>query len=452
MKIYTVAEIQTKLQETELYKSIRPTSKKLLLDKCNVLLHFIIVNNIYKNKWDVYNYSDIHLHSDLLKTMLGKRYYKAIIHTLIEVGLVEVDDSFISATYINMLNYKRSRIGLHKLSISPASKKYGLTSLAKRHGVEKVEINSKKIVKKMIGHKTEVLGAYLSDPIHRKIIKSTMDLYFDPPFIFDEVKEITGKVLNEQAIKYYKNVYESLLAINKYNTIKEYQECENYYYTHSKKVGRVFHTYSSIPKLYRKHLVHIDGSSLMEIDLKNSQPLLLSLKYLEETKNKTAIFKDVVGGNFYKKVQEMAKSLGYDDLSNLYFDNYSKFKSRVLGQGLYFRNLPLKSIKHSENCLLQLYPDFMKWLRETKGRFGYKYISYQGQRLESGIFIRDIFQEITDGTFCVPIHDSLIIKTQNKVYFEGILKSIFKKRFPFLTGEQITGFLNIKTLENEKIN
>ena len=94
---------------------------------------------------------------------------------------------------------------------------------------------------------------------------------------------------------------------------------------------------------------------------------------------------DVIKGVFYKRVAEQALKDGDVDFYNLFTDDYSEFKSKVLGEGLYFLSIPLASIKPSEKYLMELYPTFMSWLRKKKYMYNYKSISIDAQKFESDI-------------------------------------------------------------------
>jgi hypothetical protein len=57
---------------------------------------------------------------------------------------------------------------------------------------------------------------------------------------------------------------------------------KKHYFTHDPKTGRVYNLLVNAPKAIRKHL-RIDGEALEELDIANSQPLLLNSLYLVES-------------------------------------------------------------------------------------------------------------------------------------------------------------------------
>lgn len=153
------------------------------------------------------------------------------------------------------------------------------------------------------------------------------------------------------------------------------------------------------------------------------------LENLCDNKDASQIIWDVLDGVFYKRVAEQALKDGDTDFYNLFTDDYSEFKSKVLGQGLYFILIPVEEVKPSEKYLMELYPTFMSWLRERKYKTDYKTISIEAQRLESDIFIRQLYTDLDEDKFAIPIHDSIICKVEDVEFFRNRLIKIVQDTF-----------------------
>ena len=134
---------------------------------------------------------------------------------------------------------------------------------------------------------------------------------------------------------------------------------------------------------------------------------------------------------------------------NLYTDDYSKFKAVVLGQGLYFNYMPLEVIKNAEKYLLELYPEFMRSVREKKRVNGYKTVSVEAQQIEANIFIESLYRGLEPGQFAVPVHDSIMIKQNEVEYFLIKLIDIFRVRFPLLSRQQVRDLFRVKNYGND---
>lgn len=432
MFLHSIDGLHTAVKQTDYYKGKGEKMKPVLLDKVNFLINAIDLGN--RHHWELSEYKPVPLHRDLLRKMLGRYEAENIINLLQEINILQVNHSYTSTGYANQLIKKG-------VKSKPESKKYGLTDTAKTMQIIKVGVLSERMEKKILKYKKELINHYLKDHvIHSKIIHHLTNLRFNPHHP-EALKALNKADTTTDQGKYFQDTYQALQEMNEYNFISQYTECPHFYYTQSKNVNRVFHYYSTIPKPYRESLTLKDGTPLAEIDLRNSQPLIIGLNYIRSRKGKltdtdTNLLNDIIGGNFYKRIADHAQLNEDAELYDLYHTDYTKFKATILGQGLYFQYLPLESIKNAEKYLLELYPDFIRYIREKKRIKGYKTVSIEAQQIEASIFIDGLFKDLTDQEFAVPVHDSVIVKSGEAHQYLNKLVYIFRRKFPLLTAKQ----------------
>lgn len=492
MYLKSVNGLNIAIQQTELYKSKRPTAKKILIDRCNFLINSIVDGN--RHKWNVSDYEAVPLNREILKQQLGNREYTVIKDLLSNLGYINIGIEYISPFKAAWLNKNRIEYGLYP-NVKTESKKYSLTDKAKDKGIVKVGVLSPKTESRLLKYKSSLLKTYLKDKqIHSKIIFNLTELHFQNDKAVNIYNEYTLNNDNLEQALYYQNTFNVLKKMNTYSIAENFINCQDFYYTQSKLVNRVFHYYSTIPKQYREFLKHKTGGQLAEIDLKNSQPFIIVMNYInglfaphnilnEKTKKSPNIEIDkmkgkggkgkgkeidgicgaksfldldtqnlldsVLNGTFYKVVAEHGLKQGNKDYYNLYLNDYSTFKGKVLGEGLYFNLIPKDKIKESERYLLDMYPNFMEWVRKTKSKKGYKSISINAQITESDLFINDLFLSLEhEKHFAVPFHDSIIVKADEVNFYLDRLINIFENRFEMLDKEQIKKLFRI-SLYNE---
>lgn len=118
----------------------------------------------------------------------------------------------------------------------------------------------------------------------------------------------------------------------------------------------------------------------------------------------------------------------------------------VLGEGLYFNYIPdFKKIKKAEKYLLELYPQFILYLREKKRYHGFKIVSHTAQQIEANIFITEVFTNLKENDFALPVHDALIVRQTEIEKYHNLLAMNLTKQFPTLTNAK--ELLKIKLYE-----
>lgn len=449
MYLRSINNVHNELKETELYKGKRPSIKPLFIDRCNYLLNSIIHINKMKYWEDLSKFEPIPLNSTQLQLILG-RDYLSIVNTLQELDIIKINHSYLTTATLKATNINRKLKGLKNIKAEVTNKTYSLTPKALEKGLIKVGVLSPRMEGKINEYRKKKFKEYLKEPMHEQIINSTFQVEFN--YINKEANEALNKYdINTDKGQYFTETYSELKEINSYTETSQYIEDSNFYYTQSKKVDRVYHYYTTIPKAYRQALRHKDGSQLAEIDLSNSQPLIMGLNYLNSkttlTRSDKELRKDLLNANFYKRIAEHAKEKGDLEFYNLYENSYGELKRLILGEGLYFNYIPdFNKIKKAERYLLQCYPDFIHYLRNKKRLNGYKSVSQQAQQIEAKIFITGIFKDLKENDFALPVHDSLIVrKDEVKRYLNTLVENLINQ-FPTLTNAK--ELFKIKTYDN----
>jgi len=449
MYLFSIPQLHKAIQATPIYQDKRPTEKKVFIDKCNWLIHSIVQQNRRKQD-SLFDYKPVPLQKTILKKMLGTTEYLTITRLLNQLEFIVIDHNYTPTSFINFCNANRLAEGKQPLKTKPESKKYALTDKALAEGVDKVGILTARMRVKIRKYKAEKIKKYSTSTVHSKILNSITKVEFNPKHnkALETLKEHSDTTTDKG--KYYNEVYQELQDLNKCNTVNDLATNDNFYYTQSSNVNRVFHYYSTIPKPFRESLKLKSGGSLSEIDLRNSQPLIIALNYLnsnERNLNKSNdydLLHDVLSGSFYKAVANQAKKNNDTEIAELYTTNYSKFKAKVLGQGLYFNYIPhLDKIKPMERYLMELYPNFMQYIRDKKRKRGYKIVSIEAQLIESSIFIDRLYNQLTNEDIAIPVHDSIIVPKEHEQYYLNKLEVIFKTIFPFIPIEQIKPLFRI---------
>jgi hypothetical protein len=464
MFLYSVSGLNLAVQNSETYQNVttrenNPMVGNLLIDKCNVFVHSIILKNLWNLKRGAIK--PVRLSKQTLSDQLGNGIYISTVKRILNELNVIHSDGF----------YNTQRLNPNK---PPSSKSYVITDEWLSKGIAKVGVLDKRTIKKYRIWKTKQFNQLLTQRVHKRIMRNLSELYMDEEVAisafnnlipFDEDISTNDPKLR---ILHYASSFDTLCRLNTYESDKTMLKDDSFFYDKSK-TNRIYHTYANVPSVYRESLRHKDGSSLIELDLKNSQPTMLLLYYItNNTKRPTyieqrikqakerdnnrryisgsfrpcndrfmeeypSLVKSILNGDLYEAVAEYALQKGDYESYNEYKTNRSDFKTDVLAKGLFNVLLDENKMHKIESYLLEMFPQFMNWIRAEKVIDGYESVAQLAQRLEASIFIDGIFDLDTGYEqfgFAVPIHDSLIVKEDEEAYWRTVLYSAFLAVFP----------------------
>lgn len=438
--------------QSDFYTSRKQAHRKLLMDKCNFVLHRIIEGNVHN--WEVKDFEPVEISATILQGQLGRDYRK-ILNLLIDSNIIETNRKYITAKKAAEINLSKGKEVLKAHCI-----KYGLTKEAKKGSIIKVGMG-KRMAKKLSQLKEGQIKILIQNKaIYAKIIRSLCDIYFKEDI--SDIKPVKKREEQsyEALLNHYAGCTRTALRMNKAEKIQDFIDISGFYISASKKVGRVFHTLASMPKEFRRSLIHRTGEDLSIIDLKSAQPILLFSKWVRDSqqvhniynknidlkkeeeekgkeegegiccavmKEQQEIKKALFSGTFYGQIVERCKE-SYPELYELYltnYDGYKGFKWLIFARGFYNRLMPLNKAHRMEQVLYDLYPNWMEYIREEKKKYGYKTVSIEAQKAESNLFIYGLFPYLSDSDFCIPIHDAVIVKKMDSDFYANMLSTLF---------------------------
>jgi hypothetical protein len=171
---------------------------------------------------------------------------------------------------------------------------------------------------------------------------------------------------------------------------------------HFDKYGRLHSNFTILKSFIRKNCLLIGGEETVEIDIKNSQPFILSrllLKSSESLDRSELDFfvKLVNNGKFYQYLQD---AFGLD-----------KVESKEMVFKVFFgKNWNSKYDKHFKSHFPTIY-NWIKLYKRENG--GYKTLSWKLQGIESDLIFNKIIRSITSinpDISVITVHDSIICK------------------------------------------
>lgn len=194
--------------------------------------------------------------------------------------------------------------------------------------------------------------------------------------------------------------------------------------------GRRVHTnITNLMSLVRQYLYLETGEELVNLDVPNSQPLLLCVLLLDH-------FGKDVSTDVLDYIQACEKGQIYETLMTKIGLNPAdkaarkRFKTRMFKCVFYGQN------KNAENyeewkAFRSLYRGVADFITDQK-RVDYKSLSHKMQRAESALIIDDVIRTIAENHspehfFATTIHDSIICTKDNAEYVRTLMVAAFKK-------------------------
>jgi len=445
------------VQDSDYYKRIKQKQyKDLFLDKTNFIIHSILQGNqhLYKsNKLEA-----VPLHNDILLHQVG-RNYQSVFNVLFEAGIVETNGSY--------------TVGEH-------SKRYKLTKKALEYNIVKVGILHKNTIKKYETFRRNLLSSLLKDKDIAKQFYSITDLYYNPPADIDAfLDELIGTEITEQRM-HYLDWHKQLVQFNSFRTKEDYAN-SNFYIMRCKKTGRIYNTYTHIPKAFRSRLTSRDKEELVEVDGKNSQLYILAnmfyiasnniddayiknIRYtnkiinnnikrlniyssicMQDVPEATTLLKNLYNTNydFYNNFIQVKNDLGLQE--KIPTNNRSEIKPYVLKAIYGYYNNELST---EEEVLKVMYPNLLKFIRSTKKKLGTlqidkasasnKLFAHIIQNIESNIYVKRFFSKLQVGKLAFSVHDSIVCKKQDEAYVRDLLVDSIIEEFKDIKLNPIT--------------
>ena len=471
------------IRETDFYKSRNQFHRKLLTDKCNFVVHSIIEQN--RHNWGADSFEPVELSSEVLKNQLGRDYGK-IMQLLIDCEVIEPERNskgnkkYLTATEAALINSAKGEAVIQAHCI-----RYNLTQKARNSDIEKKGVLCKRTEAKLTAHRINQLKRMMANKaVYAKIIRSVTDVYFD-----EDIQHIRPNKKREKQdygniLSHYSRALETAMQMNKAERIQDFVNIPGFYVSSSKTVGRVFHTLGTMPAEFRKGLTHRTKEKLVEIDLSSAQPIFMFSNWVKETlrfdadlsnsiqlhhiynkgiergkeeeekgkreeksicgavtqkkksiQEEQQLLKEILfNGTFYKYVAEYCKDK-HLDIYELYQNNYSGhkgFKWLIFARGFYNKLIPIDKAHKMERVLMELFPNWITYIRREKKKKKYQAVAIEAQKAESALFIFGIFPYLSDEDFAIPVHDSLIVKESDAKGYTNMLATLFEMQHKHL--------------------
>lgn len=223
------------------------------------------------------NRGDVHFHSDHLIRLYGGRYKKQIINPLVDMGLIEVNDSYKVGKYSK--RYTLLDTDFHTWIDTPIR----YSALDGAHVFSKYVKHRLQLPNNIRG----LIELHVSSTINTNTITVSNVSDFDGNvyengsfvpirgtslFDFSDAKVYTYgsySIVSEEGLK---SAVESLKNIKRdvFTRCVDFINLDDYYVQRGKKSRRIYHPISILPKALRSGLT-IDDERLVQIDMKNAQ-------------------------------------------------------------------------------------------------------------------------------------------------------------------------------------
>lgn len=339
----------------------------------------------------------------------GKKWHKLSTQELLnKFGRVTIEGKKLWKLYVIREDLKKAGMILFhttQTSLTTRKAEYKFTD----EFLEKGWLASDQILNKKIIAKMEKIQKYTGvyAKMQRVIMSVTVDFdnakkYLDESFskkLSLRSKKVKGRYINrEMTLKTYSYWLQALEAI---------RDGHLFFSVDEKKTCRVFHNITNLPKELRKY-VRINGKRLIELDVRNCQPLLFVIHLTKwANDNKVEDISDILKyknlcetGTFYNHIKELIEKEGLAIKVN-----ESEFKLEFFGR--IFFSEEKKKYKWRE-VFAKHFPNVSKCITDTKvGDF--KKLSIGLQKQESDIIILDICNRLyNEGCYdSFSIHDAI---------------------------------------------
>jgi len=371
-----------------------PKTMQKHADKYNYVLHAIyIARKVDKRNTSV---SYIPLSSKVLEQITHARMCKPIIDFWIEEGVIECDNHYITGE---------------------KSKGYRFTAAYRKERVKRVKIQDYKFKAKLTKRKSLYLDRVdMNNPILS--------------FLHSNLKQVRVDALGalNHTHQLFKYTDEHADRFNQYClTIHELAQ-GHYFFTRDTKGNRVHNNFVNFPKALRPFLYVETGEQLVNLDIRNSQPLMLCVLLIGAYKGRS------LPADVKQYIQECQEGRFYESFalaSGIPLEDRKKFKEGLFANVFFGKNEScVRSVAY--RALASHYPNVAAFIKEYK-RSDYKSLAIALQKVESEIIIDDVIGTLAcqyhpEDFFALTIHDSITTTYSNLGEVMSLMEEAFRKR------------------------
>ena len=355
------------------------------------IIHEIILKFLFSNKkyidFEVCDDIKFNLWSIILRNKYGM-YYSKYIDYLIDNGFITLVSNY----------YVSKKAKTYKINYFDINT------------IKRVKTNDAILFKKTTREYIEKsITSHDNSPIDPIIMKKLIDDLYHIQIDYDKSIKYLNDLKNNNKIelnKYYKN-YTSLDSIK-----------NNYLFFKFDEYGRFHTNFTILKREIRQNYIKIDNEEIIELDIKNSQPLFLSILLRDEIPDDEQNNKEIK--NF---MWLASQGLFYDYIVDK-FNNLNRSEVKLLTYKVLFGH---NGINSTENKIFQsVFPKIYDYIIEYKKlNNDYRFLAHTLQRMESdfifGKVIKEIYEKIPDIKLFT-VHDSISYPLKYKKLVEEIFK------------------------------
>ncbi len=304
------------------------------------------------------------LSSLYLKSVLG-RNYKKIIESLIHSYVSRCDNSYTAGV---------------------KCKSYALTSQYRDKPFRTLPIQDLKFKQHLDALKDKKYQSL--SPLHKDMFKVMQN-----DFTFD----------CESAEKYFESNFSNENGIAfQLNALKEHE----YYFSTDSNTGRVFTNYTNLKREFRKFIHHASGERLVELDIKNSQPLFLASLYNQFSHSSNSLYSNLC-----------EQGIIYDYMQAKIGGSRDKVKTGFL--------TVLFSPKHWDSKVKRVFqsdfPELLDYANHVKENRSNE-LALALQKCEADIVLNTVgSQLLQENISFLSVHDSLIVTQSQSEYVKNLM-------------------------------
>lgn len=350
-------------------------------------------------------------------TMLKRDYIIDIIHTSIqrynisEKNIITLNALILKKKYgshynkyISFITEKGYISLINDYSTGKTSRTYRLTDKILKSDYKIYENNDKVLLKKNVMDYTKPTK---SEELNKLIIEDLSKVEINYEFALDFLNRTKNLMTKES---YHKN----LLAVESIAKGSIYCVGDDY--------GRIHTNFTNLKSYIRKNYLSINGDKLIEFDIKNSQPYLLT-RIIHENNNNTI---NPIELEYF--IELTKKGLYYEYFQSKVKGSKRKDIKEMTYKVLFGRN---NIKKECDQLFYKSFPTIYNFIVRYKEQNGnYKALSHQLQRIESKIIFEGVIRKIKQyypHISVITIHDSVMVEKKYRNEVSRIFNSEINK-------------------------
>lgn len=349
---------------------------------------------------------------DIVHNLLLKYYFKKDNTFNLSSTILKEKYGFMYNLYMSYLTEKEILIMVKNYKNGRNARIYKLNEDVINSKILRFKNDDKVLLKKyrksisLVENKEELIYNIILPDIKKRLVNNLFDVDIDYK---KSIYFLDGTIQDKDV--YNRNKY-SVESIN-----------DKHIFYHFDSYGRMHTNFTILKSFIRKNCITINGNEVVELDIKNSQPLFLCKLIREDSEF------ELDESEF-----ELFKYLTHNGIFYQYILDNSNLTRKVDVKKLVYKVLFGKNYRNSSDDLFKsLFPNIYLFIKHYKTKNGnYKTLSHELQKLESNLIYNKIIKKLI--TICpdiklVTIHDSIIFEKKYKDIVDIIFDQKIKQEF-----------------------